>query len=156
MKELNYSEYRDKIINILKDARCIILATSENNRVTTRLVSPIQYGTSILFSTQDGSKKIRQIRANEKVAFAYNGINVEAKAVIFGHPLRHPTFMKDYCDKFPELVEAYGCSPDSKEEDSPEDILVISEMKSVEIFNFQNMGGWLQINFEEEKACWFE
>lgn len=144
MKELNYKEYSESILSQINNAKNIVLATCADSIVTTRLVGHLLSKNTIMFSTNINSFKIAQIKKNPNVAFHLEGLNIEAAASLYGHPETHPTYRKDYGEKYPEYVSTYGYSPD--------DVLVSAEIKKIQIYSYDGTPGKNIIDFEAEKA----
>jgi len=105
MTEYPFHEFAEKVLSEIKETQNIILATCADNRVTTRLVGHLLYGHTLVFSTNIDSLKVAQIKRNPNVAFYLNGYNIEAVAKLYGHPQTHPTFEKDYAEKYPESID---------------------------------------------------
>lgn len=144
MKELNYKEYREHVLSQISDVKNIVFATCADSLVTTRLVAHLLYENTILFSTDINSFKVDQIKKNPHVAFHVGGVNIEAVASLYGHPEIHPTFVKDYGEKYPEYVSQYGYSPD--------DIIIAAEIKKIQIYSYDGTAGKNIIDFEAGKA----
>lgn len=128
MTELSYADFWNEIDAKIRPAEAMVLATCSGGRVTTRTICPLSMGEDILFSTNDGSLKITQIRENPNIALALDGINVEAVAQLYGHPDSHPTFMKEYAAKYPGVVSTYESSPDG--------MLVIAKPTVISVYRF--------------------
>ena len=144
MTKYPFHEFAEKVLSEIKETQNIILATCADNRVTTRLVGHLLYGHTLVFSTNIDSLKVAQIKRNPNVAFYLNGYNIEAVAKLYGHPQTHPTFEKDYAEKYPEYVSTYGYSPD--------DVLVTAEIKLIQSYSYNGTAGKNIIDFVTEKA----
>ena len=89
--ELDFTKVKDEIIAILADKRNISLATSLNNRVTTRNVQYINIDLDIYFTSWGFNKKIKQIEGNSNVGLHQMGIQIEGVAEILRWPLDEKT-----------------------------------------------------------------
>lgn len=86
MKSLDYTKMKSKIIERLKEQKNIVLATSENGKVTARTVYCTSNGLKIYFMTSKAYEKYKQIIKNPLVAMCFNNVQIQGKAVILGHP----------------------------------------------------------------------
>lgn len=144
MTELNYNEYREKVLSQIRDTKNIVLATAADDHVTTRAVGHILLGEDIIFSTGGSSFKISQIKANPNVAFYLDGVNIEAAASVYGHPETHPEFVKAYKIKYPEYVNQYGYDPG--------DVAVVCQISKIQIYMFTDKACKDIIDFKKKKA----
>lgn len=85
--ELDFTEIRNEIIATLAKNRNISLATSLNDRVTTRNVQYINVDLDIYFTSWGFNKKIKQIKGNPNVGLHQMGIQIEGLAEILRWPL---------------------------------------------------------------------
>lgn len=76
----------DNFQSALEKAHVIYLATSQNDYVTARPMSPINIGNTVYIYTDAYSLKALQLRANPNVAFCFDSYMVEGKARFLGHP----------------------------------------------------------------------
>ncbi|MCM1507879.1 MAG: pyridoxamine 5'-phosphate oxidase family protein [Ruminococcus flavefaciens] len=91
--------FSDKIKIFFSDfgkGRKMVLSTSENNRVSSRMMSVVQIDGEFYFQTDIMMKKYHQISANNNVALCIDNIQIEGKCTEIGHPLDNTTF----CDVF--------------------------------------------------------
>ncbi len=102
------------------------------------------YDNNILISTGINSAKVAQIKENANVAFSLGELNIEAVATVYGHPSTHPSFKMDYHEKYPDLGTLY--------ESSPDDVLIISNIKKIQIYSFPGKPCKDIIDFEANKA----
>ena len=128
MEELNYEALEKEIEKILRKAKEIVLATSDEGHVTARLMAPLSYGLTVMMSTSANSQKAAQIRKNSNVALAIGNLKIEGEAELFGHPGGHPTFLKEYAKKFPLYAKLY--------KSAPEDVLIIVRPKKIALYKF--------------------
>ena len=71
----------------LGSAPKMVLATSQSNRVTARMMSCIMIDGAFYFQTDKKLLKYDQIVANPMVALCIDNIQIEGTATIQGHPL---------------------------------------------------------------------
>ena len=113
-KELNYDLFKDEIVQIFTANQEIVLATSSNNRVTSRTVSFANDGLEIFFWSWEHNKKIEQIKDNPKVALTLYNIQYEGEAEILGKPLdkRNESYIALFYKKFSKAyVETFSKIP---------------------------------------------
>jgi len=144
MEKLNYGELAEEIIAKLQQVKNVVLATSADDKVTARMMAPINDGLEIMFSTGANSMKAEQMRKNPNVALAIDNLQIEALAELFGHPSGHTWFVKNYAVKFPEYVALY--------EYTPEDLLVIAHPKKVTLYKYLGKPCWDVLDVEKEQA----
>ena len=84
--ELNYEEFKEEIIQKLDETKTIVLATSSNDRVTSRTIWFGNDGLDIYFISWKHNKKILQIKENPKVALTLGRLQFEGEAEFCGHP----------------------------------------------------------------------
>lgn len=79
-----------------------ILATSANDNVTMRTVSPVWYKDAVLIFTSPESQKYQQLKVNPKCCLAVGGCFMEASAQFLGHTmLDENSALRDvYAQKF--------------------------------------------------------
>jgi len=111
--ELNYNDLKGEILELLKNASNIIVATCANQRVTARIVTCINQELNIQFWTYTESQKYQQIVANPHVALCFEHMQIEGIATIKGHPqaeenAKHLTIFQN---QYPLVVEKWAFLP---------------------------------------------
>ena len=96
--ELDYEKFKTEIIQKLDENKTIVLATSSNDRVTSRTIWFGNDGLDIYFVSWKHNKKILQIKENSKVALTLGRIQFEGEAEFLGHPFDEKN--KQYLDNF--------------------------------------------------------
>jgi uncharacterized pyridoxamine 5'-phosphate oxidase family protein len=86
MKQLDYEEKINEVMNILKNEKPIVLCTSNGNKVAARTVYYFLFNDCIYFVTSKAYKKCKQIEKNHNVALCIANIQIEGVATILGHP----------------------------------------------------------------------
>lgn len=125
---IDYKALSDGIIKILENAQSIVLATTSNNKVTARTMSPVNDGLTILFQTGCNSEKARQIKENSNVSFTVDNLQIEAAAEIHGHPTENTLFIEKYKTKFPNYFSHYT--------NNPNEILIIARPTKITVYNY--------------------
>ena len=92
----------DEFYEVIKKETEIILATSADNRVTMRVVSPVMCDEGILFFTWSDSRKFAQLRNNPKCCIAAGGFYAECEASFRGATMldENSGLRAAYCVKF--------------------------------------------------------
>lgn len=84
--DLDYEILKKEIVEIIERNKIMVLATSDNNRVTARSMSIINEGLKIYFQTDKKFLKYIQMENNSKVALCIDNIQIEGTVRINGHP----------------------------------------------------------------------
>lgn len=88
MKDLDFKEKYNEVMERLKNNDTIVLATSKKDVVSARSVWYVLYESSIYFFTAPAYAKIKQIEKNPNVALCLDNIQLKGTAFIKGHPLQ--------------------------------------------------------------------
>ncbi len=94
--------------------RKMVLSTSENNRVSSRMMSIIQIDGSFYFQTDITMRKYRQIESNRNVALCIDNIQIEGVCEEEGHPLDNGQFCNLYQKCFQRSFDAYSSLKDER------------------------------------------
>ena len=88
--------------------RTMVLSTSENGRVSSRMMSVVQMNGEFWFQTDRNLKKYHQLSVNQNVALCIDNIQIEGICQEIGHPLDNPVFCSVYQDCFKGSFDAYS------------------------------------------------
>ena len=88
--------------------RKMVLSTSGNNRVSSRMMSIIQIDGHFYFQTDITMRKYRQIKSNRNVALCIDNIQIEGVCEEEGHPLDNGQFCNLYKKCFQGSFDAYS------------------------------------------------
>jgi hypothetical protein len=99
-----FLELLNPIFTSLAEAKEIVLSTSAQNRVTSRIVSCACNREEILFLSWGHHTKCQQIKANPLVALCHKNLQIEGRAEILGNPL--DSAYKNYADTFRKIQPA--------------------------------------------------
>jgi len=114
-KELDFEKFKNEIIQIFKENQEIVLATSSNDRVTSRTISFANDGLEIYFWSWIHNKKVVQIKENPNVALTLHKIQYEGEAEILGKPLdeKNIEYLDLFYKKFSEMyVDVFSKIPE--------------------------------------------
>ena len=103
--------FSDKIILFFSDfgkGRKMVLSSSENNRVSSRMMSIVQIDGIFYFQTDITMKKYHQITSNPNVALCIDNIQIEGICEEKGHPLKNADFCSVFQECFKGSFDAYS------------------------------------------------
>lgn len=84
IKEFDYDVILQEKFALLQNVSEMVLSTSVDNHVTSRVVSTACYGPRIIFLSWGHHTKCRQIKANSRVALCHDTFQIEGTASIKG------------------------------------------------------------------------
>ena len=90
------------------ESRKMVLSTSENDKVSSRMMSIIQINGEFYFQTDKELKKYRQLIVNHNVALCIDNIQIEGICEESGHPLDNIDFSNRFQKYFRGSFEAYS------------------------------------------------
>lgn len=88
--------------------RKMVLSTSENNRVSSRMMSVVQIDGVFYFQTDITFNKYHQIVNNPNVALCTDNIQTEGICEEIGHPLQFAPFCNVFQECFKGSYDAYS------------------------------------------------
>lgn len=103
--------FSDKIKLFFSDfglGRKMVLSSSENNRVSSRMMSIVQIDGIFFFQTDMTMKKYHQIISNNEVALCIDNIQIEGICEEKGHPLKDSDFCNVFQECFKGSYDAYS------------------------------------------------
>jgi len=108
--DLNFEEVKKEIIEILKKNKIWVLATSLNDKVTSRSVSIINCGLTVYFQTSKSFEKYKQISKNKNVSLCYLNVSIEGFAYDIGswNDEENREILKIYKEIHPDSYKNYG------------------------------------------------
>lgn len=104
------SEFSNKLEAFLSDfgkGRKMVLSTSENDVVSSRMMSVVQIEGAFYFQTDITFRKYRQISDNPNVALCIDNIQIEGICEETGHPLQDASFCDCFKECFKGSYDAY-------------------------------------------------
>ena len=105
------NEFYQKVDEFFSDfgkGRKMVLSTSENDKVSSRMMSVVQIGGELYFQTDRTMKKYNQMMKNNNVALCIDNIQIEGKCIETGHPLDNTIFCDIYKECFKGSYDAYS------------------------------------------------
>lgn len=97
-----------ELFQIIGEAKKAVLATSSNNRVTSRMMSFVIYKNKFYCQTDKRFLKVEQILDNPKVSICIDNIQIEGIAQIIGKPTENNIFTILFNKYFKNSYENYS------------------------------------------------
>lgn len=88
--------------------KTMVLSTSQNDKVSSRMMSVLLLGGVFFFQTDRNLRKYSQIKSNQNVAFCANNIQIEGICKEIGKPADNAEFCKLYKEFYPSAYELYS------------------------------------------------
>ena len=85
----------------------MVLSTSENGRVSSRMMSIVRINGGFYFQTDIELRKYRQLTANKYAALCIDNIQIEGICEELGHPLGNAAFCEVFRECFCGSYDAY-------------------------------------------------
>lgn len=104
----NFLSKYEAFLSDLGKGRIMVLSTSENNIVSSRMMSVVLINGIFYFQTDITFKKYRQLSNNHNVALCIDNIQIEGLCDEIGHPLQNALFCKQFQECFKGSYDAYS------------------------------------------------
>ena len=104
----NFGNQYSAFLNEFGKGKTMVLSTSLNDKVTSRMMSVIQQTGVFYFQTDRQFRKYDQLINNENVALCTDNIQIEGIAKELGHPLENAVFCSLYKECFAGSFEKYS------------------------------------------------
>lgn len=102
-----FEQKRITLFNEIGECKKMVLSTSFEDYVTSRMMSIIIYDGIFYFQTDKTFKKYEQLQKNRKVALCIDNISVEGYSKELGHPMENSDFCNLYKNYFPSAYNRY-------------------------------------------------
>lgn len=96
-----------KMFEALGEAKNMVLSTTLNNHVTSRMMSIIILENDFYFQTDKNFRKYEQIRGNHQVALCLDNVQIEGICHEVGKPIGSKEFCEQYEKFFKSSYERY-------------------------------------------------
>ena len=103
-----FQEKYEAVLAEFTRGKTMVLSTSVNNQVSSRMMSIVCINGSFYFQTDKTFRKYNQITLNPKVALCADNIQIEGICKEIGHPMDHAGFCKAYEARFGGSFRAYS------------------------------------------------
>ena len=105
---MNYEKSIENILNILRNAKFVVLATSNKNGIVSACqMCIVNDGLKVYFQTDSSFEKIQNIKENSNVAINIGKYYFKGIAKIVGHPSNNINFINKIKEKHPETYSRY-------------------------------------------------
>lgn len=104
MFEEKYSDF----LSEFGKGRKMVLSTSADGIVSSRMMSVVQQDGIFYFQTDTALRKYLQLVKNNNAALCIDNIQIEGRAEEEGHPLKHEVFSKLFSECFRGSFDAYS------------------------------------------------
>jgi len=105
------SKFREKYESFLTEfskGKTMVLSTSENSKVSSRMMSVVCINGAFYFQTDRTFRKYRQLAANPKAALCIDNIQIEGLCRELGSPMDNPPFCRVFEESFSGSFRAYS------------------------------------------------
>lgn len=103
-------QFSEKLRQFFTDfgkGRKMVLSTSENDRVSSRMMSVVQINGEFYFQTDKELRKYHQLSVNRNAALYIDNIQIEGLCSELGHPLDNAEFCNLFRECFRGSFDAY-------------------------------------------------
>lgn len=105
---VEFREAYQKFYKELGDSKKMVLSTSLNDIVTSRMMSIVVINEKIYFQTDRTFRKYRQLKENPRVSLCMDNIQIEGYCEEVGTPRDNPEFANAYKKYFPSSYSRYS------------------------------------------------
>ena len=109
-----YNQKFTEIYDQLQDHGKLVLATTDNNRVSARKLSFIIHDHCFYFQTDTAFRKYKDIQINNHVALCIDNIQIEGICKELCHPLENDMFTTLFQKYYPSSFKAYTSLPSER------------------------------------------
>lgn len=102
-----FKEKFEQFIAEFSDHRNMVLSTSYNDRVTSRMMSVIQLDGHFYFQADIESRKAKQILRNKNVSLCIDNIQIDGECVLIGVPSENKKFCALFSKHFSLAYKLY-------------------------------------------------
>lgn len=103
--------FREKFCEFLQEfgiGKSMVLSTSLDGRVTSRMMSVVQKDGVFYFQTDRTFRKYQQLIGNANAALCIDNIQIEGICEELGHPMEHSDFCEVFAQCFPKSYAHYS------------------------------------------------
>lgn len=109
-----FNEQTQILFQSLGPGRLMVLSTSYNDRVTSRMMSVIIDNGCFYFQTGSNSRKYGQLTKNPNVSLCTDNIQIEGTCYEAGHPLSNVLFCRQYEEHYKSAYDKYTSLKDER------------------------------------------
>lgn len=102
-----FSEEYKRFWKEFGNSKKMVLSTSLNNVVTSRMMSIVVIDGKLYFQTDNTFRKYEQLKGNSNVALCIDNVQIQGRCEEIGHPLDDVDFCSTYKAYFPDSYNNY-------------------------------------------------
>ena len=102
-----FKEKLEKLFMDIGSSRKMVLSTSYQDKVTSRMMSIIVLDGCFYFQTDRAFRKYDQMKKNPNVALCIDNFQIEGVCRELGHPSENPDFCEEYEKSFKNSYDRY-------------------------------------------------
>lgn len=103
-----YIERLNEFYSAFGNHKAMVLSTSQNGMVSSRMVSVVLLDGAFYFQTDKKLKKYNQIKENQNVALCIDNISIQGICCEAGLPINNERFCRLYKEYYPNAYEMYS------------------------------------------------
>lgn len=139
-----FQEQYVKFIQEFGESKKMVLSTSLNDVVTSRMMSIILINEKLYFQTDKNFRKYNQLKNNSNVSLCADNIQILGKCLEVGKPVENTDFCAAYKNFFPSSYSNYSLLEDER--------LFAVTMTSIERWLYIDRIPWMEVfDIENEK-----
>ncbi len=104
----------EKFWEEMGESKKVVLATSLNDKVTSRMVNAIIFNKKIYVQTNSHSRKYEQMKRNKNVSLCIENIQIDGECKEIGSPLENQNFTELYKKYFTKDFARYSISENER------------------------------------------
>lgn len=105
---MDFEEKYKALLALFQKGKPMVLSTSLNDKVTSRMMSIVLLDERFYFQTDLSFRKYEQLKENSNVALCIDNIQIEGLCREIGRPADSPAFMEAYQTSFRSSYERYS------------------------------------------------
>lgn len=109
-----FSEEYKRFWKEFGSSKKMVLSTSLDNIVTSRMMSVVAIEGKLFFQTDNTFRKYKQLKGNSNVALCIDNIQIEGQCEEIGHPSNNTEFCTAYKAGFPDSYSNYTALENKK------------------------------------------
>lgn len=109
-----FEEHYAALLERIGDGEPMVLSTSVDNQVSSRMVSVIVLEGIFYFQTDQALRKYAQLQANPRAALCCGNVQIEGVCAQMGHPKENPRFSERYMARYPGSFRRYSGLPSER------------------------------------------
>lgn len=137
-----FNEKFNEFLSEFNKGRTMVLSSSENNKVTSRMMSIVCINGLFYFQTDRTFRKYHQLIGNPQVALCTENIQIEGVCKEIGHPIANNSFCSIYKECFVSSFNRYSSLKNERlfvvKPTYVEQWIYMDNVPYIEIFDIEN------------------